>query len=71
MPTLRRVADRWLRPHGTDKLEGASGWICLDQYGNPRNKAVAVVHLDPKTRNALFDGLAWPEGSPPRENCPA
>lgn len=71
MPTLTQVANSWLRLHGPNKVEGASGWICLDRYGNSYNKAVAVVHLDPNTKSARFDGLAWPEGAPPAPNCTA
>lgn len=71
MPTLTQVSDGWLRLHGQSKVEGASGWICLDRYGNAYNKAVAVVELDPKTRAARFAELAWPEGKPPTPTCTA
>jgi hypothetical protein len=71
MPTLTQVGNSWLRLHGPNKVEGASGWICLDRYGNPYDKAVSVVHLDPDTRSARFDGLAWPEGVPPAASCTA
>ncbi|MEU4211052.1 ABC transporter substrate-binding protein [Streptomyces sp. NPDC026206] len=69
MPTLSEVTDSWLRLHGGNRVNGASGWICLDQYGNPHNKAVAIVHLDPATKSAVFDRLAWPDGRAPDANC--
>lgn len=69
VPSLRNVADSWLRLKGDYRVEGASGWICLDQYGNPYDKAVSVVHLDPATRTAVFDGIAWPLGHAPDANC--
>ncbi|WP_251070903.1 hypothetical protein [Streptomyces sp. ISL-96] len=27
------------------KVDGAGGWICLDNHGNPSNLAVSVVEL--------------------------
>ncbi|MBT2383290.1 ABC transporter substrate-binding protein [Streptomyces sp. ISL-11] len=69
LPTLAEVTNSWLRLHGANRVNGASGWICLDQYGNPYNKAVPIVHLDPATKTAAFDRLAWPEGRPPDANC--
>ncbi|MFC6986885.1 hypothetical protein [Streptomyces cirratus] len=69
MPSLSEVADSWLRLHGNNRVEGASGWICLDQYGNPYNKAVSIVHLDPASKTAAFDGIAWPAGRAPDPNC--
>lgn len=69
MPSLSEVADSWLRLHGNNRVEGASGWICLDQYGNPYDKTVSMVHLDPATKTAVFDGIAWPAGRAPDANC--
>ncbi|MFD8147495.1 ABC transporter substrate-binding protein [Streptomyces sp. NPDC059708] len=69
MPGLTDVRDSWLRLHGTNRVDGASGWICLDQYGNPYNKAVPIVHLDPATKTAAFDRIAWPAGRAPDANC--
>ncbi|MFE7119465.1 ABC transporter substrate-binding protein [Streptomyces sp. NPDC057654] len=72
VPSLDQVRNAWLRLHGADKVEGASGWICLDNYGNPYDKAVPVVRLDPRTRSVAFVGHAWPEGGkPPAEDCTA
>jgi ABC-type branched-subunit amino acid transport system substrate-binding protein len=71
VPTLGEIADGWLRMHGDGKVEGASGWICLDNEGNPYDKAVSVVRLDPATKGPLFVGLAWPTGRPPAQDCTA
>lgn len=48
---------------------GASGWICLDNHGNPYNKAVPVVELAPDAPHQRFAALAWPEGKPPDARC--
>jgi ABC-type branched-subunit amino acid transport system substrate-binding protein len=69
VPSLDDVENSWLRLHGGDRVSGASGWICLDRYGNPYNKAVSVVELDPATEDIVFRGLAWPEGDPPDQDC--
>ncbi|KOG91824.1 type 1 periplasmic-binding domain-containing protein [Streptomyces varsoviensis] len=71
MPTLAEVAGGWLRLHGTHTVHGASGSICLDRYGNPYNKAIPIVHLDPVAKKAVFDRLAWPQGRPSPANCTA
>jgi ABC-type branched-subunit amino acid transport system substrate-binding protein len=65
LPDLRDIGDDWDSLQGLDKVDGAGGWICLDAAGNPYNKAVAVVRLDPQRRSPHFVGLAWPEGAPP------
>ncbi len=69
MPSLKEVALSWRRLHADNRVEGASGWICLDSKGNPHNKAVPIVHLDPDSRSAVLDGTAWPLGKAPDENC--
>ncbi|MFC5663894.1 hypothetical protein ACFP3U_12980 [Kitasatospora misakiensis] len=69
MPGLREVALSWRRLHNDIRVDGASGWICLDSNGNPHNKAVPVVHLDPDSRNAVLDAVAWPLGHAPDINC--
>ncbi|MGP4114884.1 ABC transporter substrate-binding protein [Streptomyces sp. 4N509B] len=70
IPSLDDVENAWLRLHGRDhRVEGAGGWICLDRYGTPHNKAVAVVELDPETQSIRFVDLAWPEGTAPDEDC--
>ncbi|MDG9705425.1 hypothetical protein [Streptomyces sp. DH37] len=65
IPSLSTIGNDWDGLQGVNKVEGASGWICLDSSGNPYNKAVAVVRLDPATKSPRFLGLAWPEGAPP------
>ncbi len=47
---------------------GASGWICLDNYGNPYDKAVPIVELAPDG-SQRFVQIAWPEGQPPQSPC--
>lgn len=71
VPSTQAIVDIWPRLHGPDhRVNGASGWICLDNYGNAHNKAVAIVGLDPSSRdNIVFHGLAWPEGRPPEPTC--
>ncbi|SDT82895.1 hypothetical protein SAMN05216371_7705 [Streptomyces sp. TLI_053] len=69
MPSLDDVTQSWRRLHGGNRVDGASGWICLDQYGNPHNKAVPIVHLDPAVRGAVLDTVAWPLGHAPDANC--
>ncbi|MDT9681609.1 hypothetical protein RND61_05890 [Streptomyces sp. TRM76323] len=63
VPPLRDVAEQWPRVKGSLKVTGASGWICLDNHGNPYNKAVPVVQLTRSTPR--FVAMAWPEGGPP------
>ncbi|TDC20479.1 hypothetical protein E1265_22100 [Streptomyces sp. 8K308] len=70
VPALEDVANSWLRMHGGGRVEGVSGWICLTNHGDPHNKAVAVVELDPDTEDIRFVGLAWPQGAPPEPDCP-
>ncbi|GAA4906199.1 hypothetical protein ACFPM3_25960 [Streptomyces coeruleoprunus] len=66
-PAVADVGRQWPQVKGPLKVEGASGWICLDNYGNPYNKAVPVVELTNTTPK--FVALAWPEGKPPADNC--
>ncbi|WP_254712182.1 hypothetical protein [Streptomyces sp. TRM64462] len=67
LPPLADVARQWPQVKGSLKVEGASGWICLDNFGNPYNKAVPVVQL---TADApRFVEMAWPEGKPPADDC--
>jgi hypothetical protein len=71
LPSTDDIANAWLRLHGSNRVEGASGWICLDNYGNPYDKAVSVVQLDPATHTVVFVRLAWPTGQPPARDCTA
>ncbi|WP_329192263.1 hypothetical protein [Streptomyces sp. NBC_01435] len=51
------------------RVRGASGWICLTNAGNPYNKALSVVHLEPGSKRLTFEGVAWPTGrAPARED---
>ncbi|WNI16395.1 ABC transporter substrate-binding protein [Actinacidiphila sp. ITFR-21] len=71
MPTLDEVGRARYNLHGTTPVKGASGWICLDNYGNAYDKAVAVIRLDPAVRGTRLVGIAWPTGSPPPADCTA
>ncbi|MFI6652045.1 ABC transporter substrate-binding protein [Streptomyces sp. NPDC050529] len=69
LPGLEDVGGQWPRVKGSLRVRGASGWICLDNHGNPYNKAVPVVELAPDPPHQRFSALAWPEGKPPKEQC--
>ncbi|MDN3295589.1 ABC transporter substrate-binding protein [Streptomyces ficellus] len=67
LPAPEDVGLQWPQVTGSLRVEGASGWICLDNHGNPYNKAVPVVEL---TRGEpRFVQIAWPEGKPPTGEC--
>ncbi|MER7109231.1 ABC transporter substrate-binding protein [Streptomyces sp. NPDC000229] len=67
LPPLEDVGLQWPQVTGDLRVKGASGWICLDNHGNPYNKAVPVVEL---TRDKpRFVQIAWPEGKPPTAEC--
>jgi hypothetical protein len=63
------VGEQWPRVKASLRVSGASGWICLDNHGNPYNKAVPVVELAPEDASQRFVAIAWPEGKPPARNC--
>ncbi|MFB6838235.1 hypothetical protein [Streptomyces sp. NPDC056361] len=67
-PELADVVTQWPQVKGSLRVQGAGGWICLDNYGNPYNKAVPIVELalDGTQR---FVQIAWPEGKPPTTAC--
>jgi hypothetical protein len=67
IPSLREIGKDWDSLRGVHKVDGASGWICIDNVGNAYNKAVAVIQLDPTEplRRPKLLGLAWPAGKPP------
>ncbi|MFF4021133.1 hypothetical protein [Streptomyces sp. NPDC001843] len=71
LPSTDDIRNVWLRLHGPNRIDGASGWICLDNHGNPYDKAVSVVRLDPVTRSIRFVALSWPTGHPPTAECTA
>ncbi|CAL9489583.1 hypothetical protein SUDANB105_03190 [Streptomyces sp. enrichment culture] len=67
-PPLTDVGLQWPQVKGSLRVNGASGWICLDVHGNPYDKAVPIVELTPRGR-ARFVEIAWPEGKPPGKDC--
>lgn len=69
LPSTGDVADEWKQLRGRSKVEGASGWICLDNGGNPWNKAVPIMRLNGNGQQ--FRQLAWPDGKPPGSVCSA
>lgn len=72
VPDLASIAAAWPRLHGNAMVKGASGWICLNSYGTPYDKAVAIVKLSPDpARHIQFETLAWPDGAPPAAQCTA
>ncbi|MFI6875958.1 amino acid ABC transporter substrate-binding protein [Streptomyces sp. NPDC050400] len=69
IPARERVAAQWTRLESAYRVAGTSGWICLTNGGNPYDKPVAIVELDPRTRKLAFVRLGWPEGRPQPDNC--
>jgi hypothetical protein len=67
-PALRDVGLQWPQVKGSLRVNGASGWICLDAHGNPYDKAVPVVELVAKG-TPRFVEIAWPKGRPPSKEC--
>ncbi|BFV54984.1 hypothetical protein KCMC57_up00880 [Kitasatospora sp. CMC57] len=74
IPGLQDTRDKLLRLHGDARINGTSGWICLDNNGNPDHKALAVVELDPeaptKEKAIRVKALTWAGDSPPEPDCP-
>ncbi|MBT2493040.1 amino acid ABC transporter substrate-binding protein [Streptomyces sp. ISL-96] len=68
LPEIRDVVTQWRQMNGPLKVDGASGWICLDNHGNPYNKAVPIVELAPDGTQRFVE-IAWPEGRPPAQDC--
>ncbi|MFD5627799.1 MULTISPECIES: hypothetical protein [unclassified Streptomyces] len=68
VPPVADVANQWTLTKGSQKVNGASGWICLDVHGNPYDKAVPIVELTPEGE-ARFVEIAWPEKTPPPKEC--
>lgn len=72
VPDQASIEAAWPRLHGNELVKGASGWICLNSYGTPYNKAVVIVKLTRNPdRHIKFEKLAWPEGAPPTKQCTA
>lgn len=67
-PPLADVGNQWTLVKGSQRVNGASGWICLDNHGNPYDKAVPVVELTPQG-GSRFVRIAWPAGKPPAKEC--
>jgi hypothetical protein len=68
MPSLQDIASGWRQLNGENKVLGASGWICLDNAGNPYDKAVPIVRYI-TTGVPQFVTDAWPAGAPPDAHC--
>ncbi|MFG2882081.1 ABC transporter substrate-binding protein [Streptomyces sp. NPDC048297] len=68
VPALADVGLQWPQVKGSLRVDGASGWICLDAHGNPYDKAVPIVELTPEG-GSRFVRIAWPEGRPPTKEC--
>ncbi|MFF1402396.1 ABC transporter substrate-binding protein [Streptomyces sp. NPDC058294] len=68
VPALTDVGLQWPQVKGSLRVDGASGWICLDTHGNPYDKAVPIVELTP-AGGSRFVRIAWPEGKPPGKEC--
>ncbi|MET9377971.1 hypothetical protein ABZX98_28215 [Streptomyces sp. NPDC002992] len=67
-PELADVGRQWPQVKGSLRVDGASGWICLDNFGNPFNKAVPIVELA-EDGSQRFVQIAWPEGRAPAKDC--
>ncbi|MCT4356378.1 hypothetical protein M5362_24940 [Streptomyces sp. Je 1-79] len=67
-PELADVVTQWPQVKGSLRVDGASGWICLDNFGNPYNKAVPIVELA-QDGSQRFVQIAWPEGRAPAKDC--
>lgn len=67
-PAPADVTAQWPHLTGSLRVNGASGWICLDNYGNPRNKAVPIVRLA-ADGTLRFEEFSWPDQKPPPEDC--
>ncbi|MGW8378234.1 ABC transporter substrate-binding protein [Streptomyces sp. ODS28] len=72
VPDRRDVGGQWNLLQSRHRVQGTSGLICLTSGGNPYDKPVAVVELDPGHGGAgrlKFAGLGWPTGSPQPDHC--
>jgi hypothetical protein len=67
VPAVSEVADAWSGLNGQNMVGGASGWICLDNSGNPYDKAIPIVRFT--VRGPEFVAVAWPAGRPPSPDC--
>jgi ABC-type branched-subunit amino acid transport system substrate-binding protein len=62
-----RVAQELRRIHGIGAVAGASGWISLNNSGNPRKKAMPILKMQPDG-TVVFNQLAAPQGTPCEPN---
>lgn len=71
VPDLRTIGQQWGKLQSRHRVHGTSGWVCLTNGGNPYDKPVAVVELDPVRGGGKlkFVGLGWPTGRPQPDNC--
>ncbi|MFJ6569394.1 amino acid ABC transporter substrate-binding protein [Streptomyces sp. NPDC091292] len=71
-PSLTDVRQEWSKLQSVHRVRGTSGLICLTNGGNPYDKPVAVVELNPGQGvrgNLKFVGLGWPTGKQQPKNC--
>ncbi|GGM22922.1 hypothetical protein GCM10010129_79090 [Streptomyces fumigatiscleroticus] len=69
LPSRDRVTQDLGKLNAELRVVGAGGWTCLTNAGNPYDKAVPLVRFDPGSRRLTLQGVAWPEGHPPQEDC--
>ncbi|MGW4043100.1 ABC transporter substrate-binding protein [Streptomyces sp. NPDC004721] len=72
VPGLEDVGREWAQLQSRHRVQGTSGLICLTSVGNPYDKPVAVVELDPGRQGQgklRFVGLGWPTGREQPKNC--
>ncbi|MER6737657.1 ABC transporter substrate-binding protein [Streptomyces puniciscabiei] len=72
VPSLDDVGGEWSQLQSRHRVPGTSGLICLTSAGNPYDKPVAVVELDPGQAGEgrlKFIGLGWPTGHEQPRNC--
>lgn len=68
VPTSRAVTKEWaFTSDQGGGVAGSTGMLCLDNTGNPYNKAVSIVTLDPTERSVRFEAPAWPKKQPSRD----
>ncbi|MFI6695954.1 ABC transporter substrate-binding protein [Streptomyces sp. NPDC050433] len=72
VPSREDVGRQWSLLQSRHRVQGTSGLICLTSGGNPYDKPVAVVELDPGLKGPgklRFVGLGWPTGREQPKNC--
>jgi hypothetical protein len=66
-PALYGAGAAWSELSGPNTVQGASGWICLDNSGNPYDKAIPLVRFT--AGGPVFVKVLWPAGHPPPPIC--